>query len=202
MGGQRGFSKPQCLALAASLALAYPWVRTAGFCSSHADSVPKSCAKTTLASATCPAGGTSHSLVQVQSAGGTLEAGSALQGEGRHAALSSAFSSSSGTPGLGWAWAEGLSATGQHLLGYMRPARRGLAAATAPAAPPAASPAAAPAASTGNQTCQAIQAAAAAGAALNFTSVETFCLNQACRGPTASCASKQAAASVQEQKPS
>ena len=137
--------------------------------------------------------------MEVQSAAGALEAGSALRGEGRHGALSSASSSSLGAPGLGWTWAEGLTATGQHLLGYMRPARRGLAAASAPAAPPSASPAAAPAASTGNQSCQAIQAAAAAGAALNFTSVETFCLNQACRGPTASCASKQAAASVQEQ---
>ena len=149
--------------------------------------------ETTLASAARPAGGTPQSLVQVQSAAGALEAGSALQGEGRHAALSSAFSSSLGAPGLGWAWAEGLTASGQRLLGYMRPARRGLAAATAPAAPPAASPAAAPAASAGNQSCLAIQAAAAAGAALNFTSVEMFCLNQACRGPTAGCARKQAA---------
>ena len=116
--------------------------------------------------------------MQVLSAAGALEAGSVLQDSAWQGALSSASSSSSGAPGHGWAWAEGLIATAQHLLGYVRPARRGLAAATAPVAPPAASPAAAPAASTGNQSCQAIQAAAAAGAALNVTSVETFCLNQ------------------------
>ena len=31
MRGQRGLSKPQCLALVASLALAYPWVRSASY---------------------------------------------------------------------------------------------------------------------------------------------------------------------------
>ena len=115
--------------------------------------------------------------MQVLGAAGVLGAGNALQGDGRHGGLFSAFSSF-GAPGLGWAWAEGLTATGKHLLAFVQPARRGLAAATAPAAPPAESPAAVPAASMDSQSCQAIQAAAAAGAALNFTSVETFCLNQ------------------------
>ena len=132
----------------------------------------------TLVFAAWPAKGHQQSVVQVLSAAGVLQVGSAQQGTGRHSALSSAFSSSSGAPGLGWPWVEGVTAAGQLLVRLMQPARRGLAAAAAPAAPPSVSPAAAPAASLSNQSCQAIQAAAAAGAALNFSSVETFCLNQ------------------------
>ena len=74
---------------------------------------------------------------------------------------------------FGWVRVERLAAVGRQLLGLPPTARRELAAAAAPAAPQVATPGAAD-----SRPCQAIYDAAMAGTPLNFTSVETFCLNQ------------------------
>lgn len=124
-------------------------------------------------------------LLQVQGHSDLHILGSAVD-EGRHGAASTLSARPYSVLEAGWVWAERLGATGRHLLGFSQLARRGLlaaapaaAAAAAPAAAPASAPAAAPAAANGGQApCQAIAAAAAAGTALNYTSVEAFCLAQ------------------------